>query len=254
MSKHDKTETSYGNWTSKSLIYIPLLVTVFFVCLIFLSLYFIIPAILFLLISIYFIYSYYQFSSSGGNIQTRVWEMTAGYLKWKGNGKIIDVGCGNGALIIKLARKYPEAQLTGIDYWSSKWGYSQKACENNARIENVAERINFIKASASSLPFEDGYFDAAVSNFVFHEVDDAKDKRDVIKEALRVVKKDGTFAFHDLFRIKKYYGEIDDLLNIIRSWGIQEVDFAVTSNADFIPELLKLPFMMGTSGIIYGRK
>lgn len=254
MNEHDKNRVSYGNWTSKRLIYVPAIVTVFFACLVFLSIYYVIPSVIFLLITIYFIYSYYQFSASGGNIQTRIWEMTGNYLKWKDSGKILDIGCGNGALIINLAKKYPHAELTGIDYWDGKWVYSKEACENNARIEGVADRTTFIKASAVSLPFKDGYFDAAVSNFVFHEVDDARDKREVLKEALRVVKKDGSFAFHDLFRIKKYYGEIDDLLNTIRSWGIQEVDFAVTSNADFIPPLLKLPFMMGTSGIIYGRK
>ena len=254
MSKNDKTRVSYGNWTSKNLIYIPAMVTLFFTCLVFLSIYYIIPAVIFFLITVYFIYSYCQFSPSGGNIQTRVWEMTGNYLKWQGNGKLIDIGCGNGALVIQLAKKYPQANLTGIDYWGSKWGYSQEACENNARIEGVADRTTFIKASAVSLPFEDGYFDAAISNFVFHEVADAKDKREVIREALRVVKKDGSFAFHDLFRLKRYYGEIDELLNTIRSWGIQEVDFVVTSDADFIPPLLKLPFMMGTIGIIRGRK
>jgi ubiquinone/menaquinone biosynthesis C-methylase UbiE len=254
MSKHDKNRVSYGNWTSKNLIFIPALVTIFFACLVLISIYYVIPSVIFLLITIYFIYSYHQFSISGGNIQTRVWEMTGDYLKWQGNGKLIDIGCGNGALVIRMAKKYPEAVLTGIDYWESRWGYSKEACENNAGIEGVTERITFIKASASSLPFDDGYFDAAISNFVFHEVADAKDKRDVIKEALRVVKKDGVFAFHDLFRIKRYYGEIDDLLNTIRSWGIKEVNFTVTSDADFVPSLLKLPFMMGTIGIIYGKK
>jgi ubiquinone/menaquinone biosynthesis C-methylase UbiE len=38
------------------------------------------------------------------------------------------------------------------------------------------------------LPFADEHFDAVVSNFVFHEVKDVKDKRAVIKEALRVLK------------------------------------------------------------------
>jgi SAM-dependent methyltransferase len=254
MNKQGNSRTSYGNWTSKQLIYIPALVTVFFACLCLMSIFFIIPAILFLIIMAYFAYSYYQFSPSGGNIQTRIWDMTMDYLKWNGNGRIIDIGCGNAAMTIKLAKKYPEAKLTGIDYWTGKWGYTKEACENNARIESVADRMTFLKASASSLPFEDGYFDAAVSNFVFHEVTDAKDKREVIKEALRVLKKGGVFAFHDLFLIRKIYGETDDLLLTIRSWGIEEVDFAFTANSDFVPTLLKLPFMMGTIGIIYGRK
>jgi len=50
-----------------------------------------------------------------------------------------------------------------------------------------------------------------VSNLVFHEVKDTEDKRLVVKEALRVVKKGGDFAFQDLFHEEKIYGDIDDL-------------------------------------------
>jgi SAM-dependent methyltransferase len=170
------------------------------------------------------------------------------------SGKVLDIGCGNAALVIKLAKKYPQAMVTGIDYWGGKWGYSKEACEKNAEIEGVANQTAFRKASASSLPFEGNYFDAVVSNFVFHEVKDSRDKREVIREALRVVKKDGVFAFQDLFLVKGIYGEVDDLLATIRSWGIQDVKFVDTSGAGFIPALLKLPFMVGSIGIIYGTK
>nr|WP_231551485.1 class I SAM-dependent methyltransferase [Methanobacterium sp. SMA-27] len=114
--------------------------------------------------------------------------------------------------------------------------------------------MTFQKATASDLPFENNYFDAAVSNLVFHEVQDTKDKRDVIKEALRVVKKGGTFAFQDLFHEKRIYGDIEDLLETIRNWGVESVEFSSTKDSKFIPKALKLPFMVGTIGIIYGKK
>ena len=94
----------------------------------------------------------------------------------------------------------------------------------------------------------------AVSNLVFHEVKSSRDKKDVIKEALRVVTKGGWFVFQDLFLWKRVYGEVDDLLETIRSWGIETVEFVDTSVWDFIPKALKLPFMLGTVGILYGRK
>jgi ubiquinone/menaquinone biosynthesis C-methylase UbiE len=134
------------------------------------------------------------------------------------------------------------------------WDYSKSICERNAASERVADRVTFQKASASALPFEDESFDAAVSNLVFHEVSDAKNKRDVIKEALRVVKKGGKFAFQDLFLVKRVYGEVDDLLETIKSWGIENVKFLNTSDSDFIPKALRLPFMVGTIGILYGEK
>jgi ubiquinone/menaquinone biosynthesis C-methylase UbiE len=175
-------------------------------------------------------------------------------LTWSGEGRLLDIGCGNGALAIEAAQKYPEAKVTGIDYWGGQWEYSQKACEKNAAIVDVAGRTAFQKASASRLPFTDEYFDTAISNMAFHEVQDTRDKKEVIKEALRVVKKGGVFAFQDLFLWKRIYGEPDELVALIKSWGIQEVHFINTSGQDFIPQAMKLPFMVGRIGIIYGRK
>jgi hypothetical protein len=85
-------------------------------------------------------------------------------------------------------------------------------------------------------------------------VRDAKDKRDGIKEALRVVKKGGRFSFQDLFLRKSVYGEIGALLEAIRNWGINHVGFVDTSKSKLIPRALRLSFMLGTLGIIYGRK
>jgi SAM-dependent methyltransferase len=116
------------------------------------------------------------------------------------------------------------------------------------------ERVTFERASASSLPFDDEAFEVVVSNLVFHEVRDVRDKRGLVKEALRVVKKGGWFAFQDLFLWKQVYGEVDDLLKTIRSWGIETVEMVDTSDSGFIPQALKLPFMLGTVGILCGRK
>jgi ubiquinone/menaquinone biosynthesis C-methylase UbiE len=108
------------------------------------------------------------------------------------------------------------------------------------------------------MPFEDGTFDAAFSNFVFHDVNDSvsstRDKRVLVREALRVVKKGGRFVFHDYFTVKAMYGELDDLLETIKDWGITEVAFLDTSTSEFIPAALKLPFMLGNVSIIYGTK
>ncbi len=254
MGKQPPEKPVYGNWVSKRLIYFPCALTLLFTMLSFWSQLFIIFAVIFLTIAIYFSYAHYRFSAAGGDIQSRIREFVLDKLLWDGKGSALDIGCGNGALAIRLAVKYPEARVTGIDYWAGKWEYSQKACERNAEIEGVAARTMFKKASAAALPFEEGMFDAAISNFVFHEVRDARDKREVIREALRVVKKGGAFAFQDLFTVKRLFGGTDDLLAAIRGWGAQEVNFINTSNADFIPAALKLPFMVGSIGIIYGRK
>jgi SAM-dependent methyltransferase len=173
---------------------------------------------------------------------------------WDGKGKVLDIGCGNGPLTIQITKRYPQAEAIGIDYWGKAWEYSKGVCDRNAEIEGVAERVAFERASAASLPFDEGAFDVVVSSLVFHEVRDVRDKRGLIKEALRAVRKGGWFVFQDLFLWRQVYGEVDDLLEAIRSWGIEAVELVDTSSSEFIPTALKLPFMLGTAGILYGRK
>jgi ubiquinone/menaquinone biosynthesis C-methylase UbiE len=244
----------YGNWVPKKYIYISGVLSIFFLIIYNLLPILIIGTIIFFISFAYFAYARYRFSPQGGNLQSRIQDLVLNHLDWDGNGDIIDIGCGNAPLTIKVAKKYTNAKVTGIDYWGKMWEYSMQVCEKNAKIEEVEDRITFQKASASALPFGEGSFDAAVSNLVFHEVSDTKDKREVIKEALRVVKKGGKFAFQDLFLEKRTYGNIDDLLETIRSWDIENVEFSSTKNTEFIPRALKLPFMVGTMGILYGKK
>jgi Na+/H+ antiporter NhaD/arsenite permease-like protein len=43
------------------------------------------------------------------------------------------------------------------------------------------------------------------------------------------------------------------LLATVISWEITKVQFVKTADSVFIPKALKLPFMLGTIGILYGR-
>ncbi|HML23217.1 MAG TPA: class I SAM-dependent methyltransferase [Aggregatilinea sp.] len=209
---------------------------------------------LFLFGFVYFTYAYVQFSAQGGNLQTPLRNLVLDYLSWDGEGKALDIGTGNGPLAIRLAQKYPHANVVGIDNWGKDWEYSRETCTRNAAIEQVGNRVQFQKASAARLPFDDETFDAAVSHFVFHEVSDAPDKRDVIQEALRVLREGGVFSFHDLFLDEKIYGTVEDLLETIRSWGVQQVAFVETGHQVHIPPLLRSRRVLGATGIIYGVK
>ena len=244
----------YGNWVPLKFVYIPGILGMLMVVASYFYFPIIVLAVIFLIIICYTSYARAEFSTEGGDIQSKIRAVILDVLKWDGKGKIIDIGCGNGPLTIAAAKKYPDSQVTGIDYWEGMWEYSIDVCMKNAKIEGVQDRVEFKKASASDLPFESGYFDAAVSNLVFHEVKDTADKKLVVKEALRVVKKGGVFAFQDLFHEEKIYGDIDDLLDDIEDWGVKEVYFTDTRDCEFIPNALKLPFMVGSIGIIHGKK
>jgi SAM-dependent methyltransferase len=248
-------KTDYGNWVSAKFVLVPGVLGLLFAALSFLLPVLIVVAAVFFLCALYFAYARYLFSPGGGNVQARVQSLVLDRMAgWAGAGEVLDIGCGNGPLTIQIAKRYPQAEVTGIDYWGTAWEYSKSVCDRNAKIEGVAERVAFERASASSLPFDDEAFDVAISNLVFHEVRDVRDKKKLIQEALRVVKKGGWFVFQDLFLWKRVYGETDDLLETIRRWGIETVELVDTSGSDFIPTALKLPFMLGTVGILYGRK
>ena len=255
VSQKSSVDPDYGNWVSNKIVIVPAVLTLIFGVLSFLLPALTIVAVFFFLWFLYFAYARHLFSPAGGGIQVKVLNLVPDHMVgWDGAGQILDIGCGSGHLTIRMAKRYPLAKAIGIDYWGGAWEYSKSVCERNAEIEGVAGRVSFERASAASLPFDDEEFDVVVSNMVFHEVRDVKDKRLLIKEALRVVKDGGWFVFQDLFLWKQVYGETDDLLNTIRSWGVERVDLVDTSVSDFIPKILKLPFMLGTAGILYGRK
>lgn len=104
--------------------------------------------------------------------------------------------------------------------------------------------------------FGKGNMMAVVSNFVFHEVRTAKDKRDVVKEALRVLKKGGVFSFQDMFSQKALYGDMEEFVRILKEEGISEVHYIgnLEKKLDFIPGFVTTPWMISGMGIIYGKK
>ena len=251
----EEKRPEYGNWVSARLVVAPAVVGVLFAGATALLPALAIPAGLFLLVSAYFVYARRAFSPKGGDIQAKALELVLSHvLDWDEEGEVLDIGCGSGALTIRTAKRYPNARVVGVDLWGPGWGSSKQLCERNAQVEGVADRVSFEGASAASLPFDDEAFDGVVSNFVFHEVRDVRDKRRLVEEALRILKPGGVFAFQDLFLWRLVYGETDDLLDTLRSWGVGSAELVDTSGSDFVPKALKLPFMLGTAGILYGRK
>jgi len=252
----DQNHINYSNWVPKKMIVVPFFLALVCIALSFFSAWFMIGVVFFLVIAAYFQVSHYMFSLRHGHIQQQVQELVLGKLdSFTGKPvRILDIGCGNGPLTIAAAARNPQAKVMGVDMWGKNWDYSMKVCEKNARLAGVDKRVAFRQASAETLPYEDGSFDIVLSNLVFHEVRGVKDKRLLVKEALRVLKPGGTFILQDLFRLRSYYGTPKELLETIRSWGVAHVDFIRTGDSNFIPTWVKLPFMLGALAMVVGEK
>jgi hypothetical protein len=76
----------YGNWVSKKFIYIPGVISLVFFGLALLVPALVIPAGLFFLASLYFVYARYRFFPGGGNVQDQVRELVLAPLGWNGEG------------------------------------------------------------------------------------------------------------------------------------------------------------------------
>lgn len=264
MNHQISTQANYGNWIPKSMLLRGWGITALFLVTFILSHLFAAPTIFTILLLIlcisaalmcaYMQFCHHAFSFSGGNVMGQIHNFLLKHLNWDGNGMLLDIGCGSAALTIRCAKAFPRARITGIDYWGKEWNYAKQQCEENAALEQVTP-ITFLQGDAATLPFDDESFDAAVSNFVFHEVKTQSDKRLVVREALRVVKKGGAFAFHDLFEQKSLYGDMKDFLAELKAEGFTEVYYeSHTEQTDFIPWYVKAPWLLSGLGIIYGVK
>ena len=190
-----------------------------------------IASILFFGLFIFLEYVYWLLEKDDKRMQRTFWNLLLDQLRWDGKGKALDIGTGSGPIAILLAQKYATSVVKGIDYWGEPWTYSRQKCERNADIEGVSSRVSFERANAVDLPFSDGEFDAVLSNFVFHAIK-FQDRTQLIAEALRVLKDGGAFAIQDLFN-DEYYN--DDFLDVVKNWGLREVNFVESSEYIDIP-------------------
>ena len=255
-----EAQLEYGNWIRKRNLLILGLCTLGVGVLLFIplgSLYRLIVSILFaiLLVSFLFpLYAYVMFSQNGGRLQEKFYNLIIQSLGHNVKGKILDIGSGNGVLAVKLAQRHAEVEVVGVDYWGKDWEYSKSVCEKNAQAAKVENRVQFQKGDATALEFANHTFDGAISNLTFHEVKSVTNKREVLQEALRVIKSGGAFAFIDYFYDEKYYGDRLEFENYLQGMNFGRFEYKRLRDLITIPMLLNHPKILGKVGIIYGNK
>ncbi len=105
--------------------------------------------------------------------------------------RLLDVGTGTGTLAIAATRRWQKARVTGIDASSGMVAVAGRAADEELSADE-RRRLAFEVASADSLPFEDGSFDAAVSSFVLQLV---QNRARVLRDIRRILRPGGTMAW-----------------------------------------------------------
>ena len=100
-----------------------------------------VPAVLLgILLAVMLVFTMYMkkcrdiFDFNKGAMMGKVHQYLVDHMDWNGNGTLLDIGCGAGALTIRCAKAYPKATLTGMDYWG-----------NGATRRNSARQTQWLK-------------------------------------------------------------------------------------------------------------
>ena len=104
--------------------------------------------------------------------------------------RVLDLGCGTGTLVVLLKRKYPAAQIVGLDPDPKALQRAKK------KVRRAGVEVQLDEGFADELPYDEGTFDRVLSSFMFHHLVD-HDREKMLLEVLRVLKPAGTFHLLD---------------------------------------------------------
>ncbi len=205
-------------------------------------------------VTVWTVLMYRAFSYDGKRQMSRqIIDGVAEYVKLPEGGRCLDVGCGSGALAIAVAKRNPHGTVNGIDRWGAEYSsFSKKLCEDNALAEGVAERTSFARGDAQKLSFPDGTFDAVTSNYVYHNIP-SRDRQAILLETLRILKKGGTFAIHDLFS-KDKYGDMQAFVKKLKGLGYEQAELIPTDNGKFMSPWEARWMGLSGSALLVGKK
>ena len=195
---------------------------------------------------------YHAFDYNGKRqMAKQIIDGTAAYVNLPAGGKILDVGCGSGALSIAVAKRNPKAEVIAVDRWGKEYAsFSRTLCEQNAKAEGV-KHVYFTQGDATQLKFPDETFDAVTSNYVYHNI--PGDRQAYLLETLRTLKKGGTFAIHDIMSRTKY-GDMQAFVKKLKDMGYEKVELIDTTDGKFMKKWEATWMALSGSALLVGKK
>lgn len=134
-------------------------------------------------------------------------------LQLKGDEQVLDVGCGRGLMVLGAAKRLTTGKAVGIDLWQvqDQSGNAITTTEENARRENVAEKVELHTGDMRELPFDDNRFDVILSSWAIHNIPDQAGRLQAIQQIVRVLKPHGRIVIVDISFIAEYEAELQRL-------------------------------------------
>jgi SAM-dependent methyltransferase len=135
-----------------------------------------------------------------------VWRELLLALHLRGDERVLDVGCGRGAVLLMAAKLVPRGRAEGIDLWktSDQSGNALEVTRQNAELEGVAERIDLKTGDMRALPFADDSYDVVLSSLAIHNIPDAAGRARALDEAVRVLRRGGRIVIADIDGTRDY--------------------------------------------------
>jgi ubiquinone/menaquinone biosynthesis C-methylase UbiE len=139
-----------------------------------------------------------------------VWAELLDEMGLRGDERILDLGCGRGAVLLLAAQHLTTGRAVGVDLWrrAGQSGNSAEATRRNAIAERVADRVEVHTGDITALPFEDNSFDVVVSSLVIHTIPGNANRERAINEAVRVLRPGGRLMIADLRATRQHQARL----------------------------------------------
>ncbi len=163
----------------------------------------------------------YNWATSTGIFQRQYYEVIADdILRYRSQGKLLDVGTGPGWLLVRLVRSSPALSPSGVDISPAMVAKARA----NVSKAGLSRQIDIREASVSHLPFADAAFDIVVSSGSLHHW---KEPVAGLNEIFRVLSPGGWACIYDLMadtpaeiyeRTSQEFGRLPTLLLWLHSY------------------------------------
>jgi ubiquinone/menaquinone biosynthesis C-methylase UbiE len=142
-----------------------------------------------------------------------VWAELLDKLGLRGDERILDLGCGRGAVLLLAAEHLTTGRAVGVDLWrnADQSGNSAEATRRNAIAEGVADRVELHTGDMTSPPFGDNSFDLVVSSSAIHNIWGRAGREKAIDEAVRVMRPGGRLMIADMRGTRHHQAQLAKL-------------------------------------------